>query len=81
MGKAGYAFMVVGAILIAIPMYYAWMILTGQMAPITPFPHEPGIIDLSSLWNITINFVALTIMVKAGSACLQHGANSTKSES
>ncbi len=81
MGKAGYAFMVVGAILIAIPMYYAWMILTGQMDPITPFPHEPGIIDLSSLWNITINFVALTIMVKAGSACLQHGANSTKSES
>ncbi|MHA1131480.1 MAG: hypothetical protein ACTSQI_06795 [Candidatus Helarchaeota archaeon] len=80
MGKAGYIFMAVGAALIAIPMYYAWMILIGAMAPVTPFPHEPGIIDLSSLWNITINFVVLSIMVKAGSACLQHGATSTKSE-
>ncbi len=80
MGKAGYIFMAVGAALIAIPMYYAWMILTGAMAPVTPFPHEPGIVDLSSLWNITINFVVLSIMVKAGSACLQHGATSTKAE-
>ena len=80
MGKGGYAFMVLGSVLIALPLYYAWMMLTGAMAPITPFPHEPGIIDLSSLWNITINFVILSIMVKAGSACLQHGANSTKSE-
>jgi hypothetical protein len=50
------------------------------MVPVTPFPHEPGIVDLSSLWNITINFVVLSIMVKAGSACLQHGATSTKAE-
>ncbi len=81
MGKAGYIFMAVGALLIAIPLYYAWVILTGQMAPLTFFPHEPGLIDLSSLWNILLNFLILLIMVKAGSACLQHGANSTKSES
>ena len=81
MGRAGYAFMVVGAVLIALPMYYAWAILTGQMAIITPFPHEPGIIDLSGLWNIITNFVILSIMVKAGSACLQHGASSTRAES
>jgi len=80
MGKGGYAFMVVGAVLIALPLYYAWMILTGQMLPITPFPPEPGLIDLSSLWNITLNFIVLSIMVKAGSALLQHGANATKSE-
>ena len=81
MGRAGYAFMAAGAVLIALPMYYAWAILTGSVAIVTPFPHEPGIIDLSSLWNILINFVVLSIMVKAGSACLQHGATSTKSES
>ncbi|MHA1265890.1 MAG: hypothetical protein ACTSRS_11730 [Candidatus Helarchaeota archaeon] len=80
MGKGGYAFMILGAVLIAIPLFYAWQILIGAMNPITPFPHEPGIVDLSSLWNITINFVALSIMVKAGSACLQHGANATKTE-
>lgn len=80
MGKAGYAFMIAGALLIALPLYYAWMILTSQMAPITPFPNEPGIVDLSALWNITINFVVLSIMVKSGSALLQHGANATKTE-
>jgi len=80
MGKAGYAFMIVGAVLIAIPLYYAWMILIGQMQPITPFPTSTDVIDLSNLWNVTLNFVVLLIMVKAGSACLQHGANATKSE-
>jgi hypothetical protein len=80
MGKGGYVFMALGAVLIAIPLYYAWVILTGQIVLFAPFPHEPGIVDLSGLWNITINFIALSIMVKAGSACLQHGANSTKSE-
>ena len=80
MGKGGYAFMIAGAVLIALPLYYAWTILTGQMAPITPFPNEPGIVDLSALWNITINFVVLSIMVKSGSALLQHGANATKTE-
>ncbi len=81
MGKGGYVFMVIGALLIAVPMIYAWMILTGQMLPLIVFPHEPGIIDLSSLWNIMINFIILLIMVKAGSSLLQHGANATKSES
>ena len=80
MGKAGYAFMIAGAVLIALPLYYAWMILTSQMMPITPFPNQPDIIDLSALWNITMNFVVLSIMVKAGSALLQHGANATKTE-
>ena len=80
MGRFGYVFMAIGAVLIAVPMYYAWMILIGAMPPIIVFPHEPGIIDLSSLWNITINFVVLSIMVKAGSACLKHGANSTKAQ-
>ncbi len=80
MGKGGYIFMAIGAALIAIPLWYAWSILTGAMAPLIVFPHEPGIIDLSALWNIMINFVVLTIMVKAGSSLLQHGANATKSE-
>ncbi len=80
MGKGGYAFMIAGAVLIAVPLYYAWMILSGAMDPVTPFPVQPGIIDLSALWNITINFVALSIMVKVGSALLQHGASATKTE-
>ena len=81
MGKGGYAFMITGAVLIALPIFYAWMILTSAMPPITPFPPEPGLVDLSNLWNVMINFIVLSIMVKAGSSCLQHGANATKSES
>ena len=80
MGKGGYIFMAIGAALIAIPLVYAWLILTGQMPPLIIFPHEPGLIDLSALWNIMINSMVLTIMVKAGSSLLQHGANATKSE-
>ena len=72
--------MAAGAVLLALPLYYAWMILTDGMPPVAPFPHEPGIIDLSSLWNVMLNFIVLSIMVKAGSSLLQHGANATKAE-
>ncbi|NVM56187.1 MAG: hypothetical protein HWN66_20995 [Candidatus Helarchaeota archaeon] len=81
MAQAGYAFMIAGAVLIALPLYYAWAILTGNLNPVMVFPNEPGIVDLSSLWDVMITYIVLTIMVKAGSACLQHGANATKTES
>ena len=80
MGKIGYAFMAIGAGLLILPLYYTIMIFTGALQPIAPFPHEPGLIDLSSLWNVMINMVVLTIMVKVGSVCLKHGARAVQSQ-
>lgn len=76
--KVGYIFMIAGAALVGLPFVFACLMLFGQMPPLQVFAHEPGLIDLSSLWNLTLNFVILSIMIKAGSTCLQYGAEATK---
>jgi hypothetical protein len=81
MGKGGYGFMIAGAVLVALPFYFAWQILlTSGVTPlmIQVFPHEPGLIDLSALWNSLLEFIILYIMIKSGAVLLQYGAESTK---